>query len=172
MGPHANIHGGRNENRLVSRNEERGGEIAREPCAHFGEQIGGSGDDDEQVRIARQFDMADGRRVGQIKEAGIDLVAGQRAERQRRHEFSARRSQHAAHGCPVIAQSADQLKALIGGNAAADDEQNAAIFQNVRQWVLRSGRLNGEYRVLRPECGDKIFYLGKLVKKHPLPPPP
>ena len=74
VGPHAHIHGGGDKDGLVGGNEERGGEIAREACAHFGQQIGGGGDHDQQVRVARQLDMADCSRIREIKEVRIDFV--------------------------------------------------------------------------------------------------
>ncbi len=69
--------------------------------------------------------MADLALVIEIEEIGEHAIVGQRADGERRHEFLCRPRQHGAHGDLPLGQPADEIEALVGGNAAADDEQDA-----------------------------------------------
>ena len=77
------------------------------------------------VGLARQADVADLALVVEIEQLGEHAVAGERADRQRRDELLRRPGHDRAHGDPALAQAADQLQALVGGDAAADDEHDA-----------------------------------------------
>ena len=75
--------------------------------------------------LARQADVADILLVRAVEELGEDVPAGERADRQRRHEFLRRlRSSRRARAWPRSLQAADQVERLVGGDAAADDEQD------------------------------------------------
>ena len=52
MGPHARVHGGRHQDRLVGRHQHGGGEVIGMPAGHPGHQVGGGRRDDDQVRLA------------------------------------------------------------------------------------------------------------------------
>jgi hypothetical protein len=69
--------------------------------------------------------------VGQGEEVGIDLVLGQGAERQRRHELRARPRQDRAHANAGLAQQARQLQRLVGRDAAAHDQENPLLVQGL-----------------------------------------
>ena len=53
------------------------------------------------------------------------LLLGERREGERRDELRAALGQNGAHGGAPLLQAAHEIEALIGGDAAADDEQNA-----------------------------------------------
>ncbi len=95
--------------------------------SHLGEQIGGRGGDDDQIGLAAQLDMPHLDLVLQVEQIGIDLVLAQRRERQRRDELLPRAGEDAAHDIARFAKQADELDALVRGNAAADDEQDAGL---------------------------------------------
>jgi hypothetical protein len=63
------------------------------PAGHLRHQVGGRGRHDDQVGGAAQLDMAHLRLVGQVEEVAIDLLARQRRDGQRRHEFLRRAGQ-------------------------------------------------------------------------------
>ena len=58
---------------------------------HLRHQVGGRRRDDDQVRLAREPDVADVVLVVAVEQVGEDLAAGQRADRERRDEFLRRR---------------------------------------------------------------------------------
>src|SRR3954470_15928947 len=60
---------------------------------------------------------------------------------------------HAAHRRALVAQPADQLKALIGGDATRDDQQNAPAFQQFGSpCLLRENMLpqDAKHEALQP----------------------
>ena len=95
------------------------------PPASLRHQVGGGRRDDDDVGLARQADMADIVLVLAVEKLGEDVVGGQRADRKRRDELARRRGHHAADRSAALAQPADQVERLVGGDAAADDEQDA-----------------------------------------------
>src|SRR5690606_39607051 len=80
-----------------------------------------------QVGLARQADMADIVLVLTVEQVGEDVGGGQRAYGERGDEFLRRLRHHAADHGPALAQAADQVEALVGRDAAADDEQDALV---------------------------------------------
>src|SRR5947208_14147375 len=68
--------------------------------------------------------------VGQRPEVVIYLVLAERGNRQRPHKVLRRGGHDAANRGAALAQPADQVQALIGGNPAGDDEQNAPILKH------------------------------------------
>ena len=95
---------------------------------HFGEEVGRGRRDDDQIGFARQADVANLVLVVQIEEFGEHALVGQGRHRQGRHELGRRTRHHRAHGGAFVAQASDEVEALIGGNAAADDEQDALLL--------------------------------------------
>ncbi len=65
-----------------------------------------------------------------LKRSVIDLVAGEARDRQRRDEVRAGLGEDGARARAPLAQAADQLEGLIGGDAAADDEQDAFVLKH------------------------------------------
>jgi hypothetical protein len=94
---------------------------------HPGEEIGGRRGDDQEIRFARQADMADLVFGGQIEEIGIDAVLGQRADRKRRHELLGGLGHDRADLGAALAQAPDQIERLVGGDAAADNQKDPLI---------------------------------------------
>ena len=78
-----------------------------------------------QRNLARQPDVADVELSSRIEQVREHALARERAGRQRRDEFLRRLGENAAHGDAAFFQPADEIERLIGGDAAADDEENA-----------------------------------------------
>ena len=125
MRPHFRVHGRRHQHGLVGRQQHRGGEIVGKTVGELGHQVGGSGRDDDEVGLAGKPDMADILLVLAVEQLGEDVVGGQRADRQRRDEMLRSVGHDGAHRGAALAQPADQVERLVGGDAAADDQQNA-----------------------------------------------
>ena len=106
---------------------------------HLGEEVGRRRRDDDQVGLARQADMADLVLVVEIEQIGEHPVVAERGDRQRRHELLRRARHHRAHRHAVLAQAAHEVEALVGGNAAADDEQDA-VLSHVKHCRTRSSK--------------------------------
>ena len=60
-----------------------------------------------------------------VEQVGERMLAGERADRQRRDELLRRLRQDHAHRGAALAQPADQVERFVGRDAAADDEQDA-----------------------------------------------
>ncbi len=125
MLPHPHIHGGRREHRLVGGKDHGRGEIGREPLRHLGEKIGGRGRNDDEVGLARETDMSDLGLVLEVEELGESLLPREHGERKRRDERSTALGQDRAHRSAPLLQAAHEIEALIGGDAAANDQENA-----------------------------------------------
>ena len=69
--------------------------------------------------------MADVEFAFGVEEVGEHMPAGQRARRQRRDEVRRRLREHAAHGDAALLETTDEIERLVGGDAAADDQQHA-----------------------------------------------
>src|SRR5215831_7558912 len=69
--------------------------------------------------------------VGQRPEIVIDLVFTERGHRERRHEMLRSGGHYAAHRRAALTQPADQIEALIGGDPAGNDQQNAPVPKQV-----------------------------------------
>ena len=101
------------------------------PCAALASRSAVAGRDHDQIGLPAQFDMAHFRFVGQREQVFINLFAAQAGERQRRHELRAGLGQNRPHLDLRAAQQADQFQALVGGDAAADDQQNGGFSMGV-----------------------------------------
>ncbi len=89
-----------------------------------------------RVGIAREPDVADVEFALRIEQIGIGAFAGQRADGQRRDEVLRGRRENAAHVRAAVLQAADQIERFIGGDAAADDEQDAPAAGFGGRWPL------------------------------------
>ena len=94
------------------------------PARHLREQIGRRRRHDDEVGVARQPDVADLALVVEVEQVGEHALVGERADRERRHEFLRRLREHGAHAHIPLAQAPDEVETFIGGDAAADDEEN------------------------------------------------
>src|SRR5205085_9426649 len=79
----------------------------------------------------------------------MDVPVAERASRKRRDEFLRRRGENAAYRRAALLEPADEIERLVGGDAAADDEQDfdrgviavgGVIDRRRRQRLLRSDR--------------------------------
>ena len=74
-------------------------------AGHPGEEVGGRRRDHDEIGLARQPDVADIVFVVAREEVGEDPSAGERADRERRHEFLRRPGHHRADGEAALARA-------------------------------------------------------------------
>jgi len=125
MRPHGRIHCRCGKHRPVGCQQHGRGKIVGKPVRHLRHQIGRGRGDQHQIAVARQPDMADILFVLPRKQIEEHMVRRQRTDGQRRDEFLRPAGHHRAHAGAALAQPADQIQALIGGDAARDDEEDA-----------------------------------------------
>lgn len=91
---------------------------------HLRHQIGGGGRHKHEVAVTRQPDMADILLILPGKELGEDMGGGKCTDSKRGHEFLGALRHHRRHLRATLFQATDEIKALIGRDAAGDDEEN------------------------------------------------
>ena len=128
--PHARVHRRGDQHRPVGREQNRGSEIVAMAARHLGQQVGGCRRHHDEIRFARQPDVADIKLALRIEQVGKNATTAERPGRQRRDELLRRRGQDAAHRRPALAQPADEVKALIGRDATGNDQKNAPSLEH------------------------------------------
>ena len=147
MQPHAHVHRRRDQHALVGRQQRGRGQIVGEAVRHARQQIGGRGRDDDEIGRARQFDVAHLRFVGQAEQ-----ILAHRLRRSARPPTAARRIAWRRAVITTrtlraaLAQPPDQFQRLVSGDAAADDQQNAGVWEVLCDhslWSLALGHAPG-----------------------------
>ncbi len=108
---------------------------------HLGEQVGRCRRHDQEIGVARQADVSDLLLVIEIEQIREHALRRQGADRKRRHELGRGTRHHGAYGGAALAQPADEVEALVGGDAAADEEQNTLLFHVGRSKVVVAAKL-------------------------------
>ena len=126
MRPHGRVHRRRQQHRNARGKQHGTGKVVRLAARHLRHQVCGRRRHHDQPRLARQADMADVLLVRSVEEFAEDATAGERADRKRRHELLRSFGHHGTHAIAPLLQAADQVERLVGGNAAADDEQDGS----------------------------------------------
>ena len=139
MRPHADVHRGCDQYRLVGGEQHGRGKIVGHTRRHARQNIGRSRRDHEKIGVARQLDVAHLALVAEREHVGVDLVLAERLKRQRRHEPGARVGQHAAHMRALPAQLANEVVALESRDAARDNQQDPLVVQHGLQDITTAG---------------------------------
>ncbi len=125
MVPHAHIHGGDSQHRLVGSQQQRRRQVVRNAGRHLRQDIGGGRRDHHQVGLTAELDMPDLALGLQVEQVVIHLILGQHAQRQRRHELFGALGKHRPHSDTALAQGTDKLQRLVGGDPAGNDKEDA-----------------------------------------------
>ena len=91
----------------------------------MGEEVGGGWGDDDEVGLAGELDVAHLDLVLQVPQAGVDGRLAQRREGHGGDEVGGGLGQDAADLVAALAQGPDKFGGFVGGDAAADDEEDA-----------------------------------------------
>jgi hypothetical protein len=129
--PHQRIHRRRQQDRPVRRQQDGAGEIVGVALRHLCHQVRGRRRHHDQVAVARQADMAGIELALGIEQIGVTTPMRQRAHRKRRDKLLRRAGQHATHVDMPLLQPSDQVKRLVGGDAAADDQGDARLSGSI-----------------------------------------
>ena len=111
-------------------------------AGELGDQVGGRRRHHDQIGLARQPDVTDVELAACVEQIGKHALAENGAGRERGDEMLRRLSENAAHGEPALFQPPDQIERLVGGNAAADDQQHALLSGRRSRGWLRIRRVD------------------------------
>ena len=125
MRPHFRIHRRRHQHLLVGGQKHRRGKVVGMAVGELGHQLGGGRRHDQKVGLARQPDMTDIMLVVAVEQVGEDTIGRKRADRKLGDEFLRGGRHDDPDHSPPLAQAPDQVERLVGGDATADDEQDA-----------------------------------------------
>ncbi|MNP12941.1 hypothetical protein D3C76_1051980 [compost metagenome] len=138
VAPHGLVHR-RSEGDLRVGGQHQGGQqVVGHALGQARHDVGGGGGDQHQVGPAGQFDMPHGRFGGGIEEVQVYRMAGQRLEGQRSDELTAALSHHDTHLGALIAQTANQLSALVGGDTTTHTQDDAFSIEPLHRPALIS----------------------------------
>ncbi len=141
MIPHAHVHRGHGDHRLVGRQQQRGRQIVGDPRRHLRHQVGARGANHHQIRLAAQLDVAHLGLVLKIPQRGIDRLFGQRRQRHRCHELLPALGHDAGHLAAALADQPHQLARFIRRDAAADDQQDPARMHPGHDYPIQPSRI-------------------------------
>ncbi|MNN31793.1 hypothetical protein D3C81_1454940 [compost metagenome] len=148
VAPHRLVHRRGQRHRRVGGQHQGGQQVVGAALGQARQQVGGGRGDQHQVGPAGQLDVAHGRLGGRVEQVVEHRMAGQRLQGQRGDEFAGGAGHHHAHFGALVAQAADQLGALVGGDAAADTQDDAFTLQPLHEPAFYS--VNGvEYTAAR-----------------------
>ena len=128
--PHAHVHRRGDHDRRVSGHQQGRRQVVRVAPCHLRHEVRGRRCHHHEVRHAGQLDMAHLRLAREVEEVGVHVFPGQGGHAQRRHEFGGRAGHDRCHGGAALSQAPDQVQRLVGGNTAADDQQDPSARQH------------------------------------------
>ena len=112
--------------RARRRKTKRREQIVREAVRETRDELGSRRRDDDLVGPARELDVTH-RRFGRlVPEVGAHRASGDGLERQRSHELLRAARHDDLHFGAVLHEPAHEVRALVGGDAAGDAEQDLA----------------------------------------------
>ena len=121
----ARVHCRRNENGLVGRKQNGGREVVGMTAGHACDEVGCCRCDDDEIGYRAPAGCGRSRVRHQVEEIGEYPFVRQCADGKRRHELMRGLRHHDAHVMAALLKAPDQVQALVGGDAAADDQKDA-----------------------------------------------
>eukprot|EP01132_Coremiostelium_polycephalum_P020831 gene20832-biopygen11637 len=134
VAPHGLVHGRGDRDGGVGGQYQGGQQVVGNALGQAGDQVGGGRGDQHQVGPLGQLDVAHGGFGRRVQQVEVNRVAGQGLHGQRGDEFTAATGHDHAHFGALVEKPANQLCALVGGNAAADAENDAFPIQTLH-WL-------------------------------------
>ncbi|MNE01545.1 hypothetical protein D3C80_939890 [compost metagenome] len=136
VAPHGLVHGRGQGNRSVGGQYQGCQQVIGDALGQARDQVGGGRRDQDQVGPLGQLDMAHGGFRSRVKQVHVHGVPGQGLHGQGGYEFTAATGHDHAHFGAVLEEPANQFGALVGGNAAADAENDAFPIQPLHRPCL------------------------------------
>ena len=146
VGPHGLVHGWCQGDRGIGRQHHGGQQIIGDALRQAGHEVGGGRRDQHEVCPASQFDVPHGRFRRGVEQVQVDGMAGERLQGEGGDELAPALGHHHPDFGAMVAQAADQFGALVGGDAAADTQDDAFTLQPLhgpaflcceREWIAR-----------------------------------
>jgi hypothetical protein len=125
VGPHLPVHRRRDRHRRRARKTQCRQQVVGHPMRKVRDEIGRGRRDDDQVGPARQLDMAHRTLCVLVPQVAAHLATGNGLERQRRNELARAGGHHDLYLGAALDQAAHQVRALVGGDAAGDAQQDS-----------------------------------------------
>ncbi len=122
--PHLPVHRGRDEQRAVARERQRGQQIVGVTVGDLGEKVGRRRRDDDRVGAARQVDVAHPVVRAGLPQIGEHRPAGERLQRQRRDEAAGGGRHADVHRDVRLDEEPRELGGLVRGDAAGQAEHD------------------------------------------------
>ncbi|MCY1280381.1 hypothetical protein D9M69_359920 [compost metagenome] len=160
VAPHRLVHRRGEGDHGVGGQHQGGQQVVGLALGEACQQVGGGRGDQHQVGPARQLDVAHGGFGGGVEQVEVYRVAGQCLQGQRGDELAAALGHYHAHFGALVAQPANQFGALVGGDAAADAQDDAFPIQPLHSTAL--------YRVGREWTRTLPALAGRRAKKERL----
>ena len=136
VAPHGLVHRRGQGHRRVGGQHQGGQQIVGHALGEARQQVGGGRGDQHQVGPFGQLDVAHRRLGGRIEQIQMHRMAGQGLEGQGSDELASCTGHHYMDFRALVAQAADQLRALVGGDAAADAQDDAFPIQPLHRPAL------------------------------------
>ena len=124
MGEHVAVHRGRNEYARAGGEVEGGQEVVGDAVRQFAEGVGARRGDEVGIRPAREFDVPHALFGGGVKEGITHRLAGNGLQGGGGDEFVRVFAHDDAHVIALFFQESDELRDFVGGDAAADADED------------------------------------------------
>ena len=140
VAPHFHVHGGGNGQRAGAGGGQGGEQVVGHAVGDFGQGVGAGGGDKEYIGLAAEADVR--HAVGGVGSIVRPYsVPAQGLEGLRRNETGSGAAHSHAHGVPLFSEQAHEFAGFVGGNAAADAEQDVFGGHGVWRDVTKMGAM-------------------------------
>ena len=136
VAPHGLVHGRGDGDGGVGGQYQGGQQVIGDALGQACDQVGGGRRDQHQVGPFGQLDMAHGGFSCRVEQVQVNRVAGQRLHGQWGNELTATAGHDHAHFGALVQEPANQFCALVGGNAAANAENDAFPIQTLHWFAF------------------------------------
>ena len=127
---HEGVHGRRQQHGRLCGEHGQAEEVVGEAVRQPGERRRACRRDDDGIGATPQLDVGDRQVAGRREDVGVDGPAAQPLERDRRDEAGARLRQDDVDQRAGLRELADEVGALVSGDAARDADDDALAFEH------------------------------------------
>ena len=139
--PHLLIHGGSDVDRCRGGQNHRRKEVVGKAVGETRDGVGARRRDENSLSPAGEFDVSHGGLALLVPETHADRLPGKRLEGGGRDEVGRAFGHHHAHLGLEVAQAADELADLVGGDTSGNANEDATLAKTHGETgALREGR--------------------------------
>ena len=129
--PHLEVHRRCDQQRAITRQTQGGQQIIRQPVRKLGDEISTRRRDHNRIRSAAQIDVRHAVGHSRIPLVGVHRLTGQSLHRGRRDEMARCLGHDDLYFHALFDQQTQQLRCLVGCNAASDAQDYAINWHDV-----------------------------------------